>query len=127
MAAKFPRWIGLLVVGVLALGAVGLQRRPGSEALSEDDFIEQFDEVCLDASAELDDLDTPEDNEELAETAEEAIEIANTHLEDLREITPPEDLADDVDELLEVIEDRIASTRTCRRRPRTTTTTPSGT
>ena len=113
MASKFPRWIGLLLFGLLAFVAVGCGGddssgdEAGSDALDEEQFVSEFDEICLDVSADLDALDTPENNEELAEQANEAIDIASDGLDDLAALTPPADLADDVDDLIEVLSDRI--------------------
>ena len=113
MATKFPRWIGLLLVGLLAFVAVGCGGddssgdEAGSDAVDEEQFVSEFDEICLDVSADLDALDTPENNDELAEQANEAIDIASDGLDDMAALTPPADLADEVDDLIEVLSDRI--------------------
>ena len=113
MASKFPRWIGLLLFGLLAFVAVGCGGddssgdEEGSDALDEEQFVSEFDEICLDVSADLDALDTPENNEELAEQANEAIDIASDGLDEMAALTPPADLADDVDDLNVVLSDRI--------------------
>ena len=110
MATKFPRWIGLVLVGLLACIAVGCGSsgdEEGSDALDEDQFVSEFDEICLDVSADLDALDTPENNDELAEQANQAIDIASDGLDDMAALTPPADLADEVDDLIEVLSDRI--------------------
>jgi hypothetical protein len=112
MASKFPRWIGLLLFGLLAFVAVGCGgddsgNEEGSDALDEEQFVSEFDEICLDVSADLDALDTPENNEELADQANEAIDIASDGLDDMAALTPPAELADDVDDLIEVLSDRI--------------------
>ena len=113
MASKFPRWIGLLLFGLLAFVAVGCGGddssgdEEGSDALDEEQFVSEFDEICLDVSADLDALDTPENNEELAEQANEAIDIASDGLDEMAALTPPADLADDVDDLNVVLSNRI--------------------
>ena len=109
MATKTPRSIWILLIGVLAFVAVGCGDDGADEAaepLDEDEFIEQFDEVCIETDEALDDLPEPENYNDLVELSEEAIEIATEGLDALREITPPEDLAGDVDDLLDLIEAR---------------------
>ncbi|HEY8059557.1 MAG TPA: hypothetical protein VID94_12430 [Acidimicrobiales bacterium] len=108
MATKFLRWIGLLLVGLLAFVAVGCGGdEEGSDAVDEDQFVSAFDEICLAVSADLDALDTPENNDELAEQANQAIDIASDGLDDMAALTPPADLADEFDDLIQVLSDRI--------------------
>jgi hypothetical protein len=120
MAQTTSRSTWILLIGILALVAVGCggddsssgddgssDDEASSEPLDEEEFLAQFDEVCIEVSEDLDDLAAPETNEELAEQAGEAIDIASQGIDDLSEITPPEDLQDTVDELLGVLEDRV--------------------
>jgi hypothetical protein len=104
MTAKAPRSTWFLLIGVLAVIAAGCG---GEDSLSEEDFLAQFDEICLEVSDDIQAIGEPATTEELAEQAGEAVDIASQGVEDLSELSPPEDLQDTVDELLEVLEQRV--------------------
>ncbi len=118
MARKTPRSIWFLLIGLLAFVAVGCggddssdesssEEEEAAEPLSEDEFLEQFEEACSAIDDELEDLPDPESYEDIIELAPQASEIATEGIETLQDIVPPEDLADDVDELLGLLEDRL--------------------
>src|SRR5215218_11055438 len=118
MRLKFPRPIWLLLIAALALVGAGCggddggsssndsdEEESSSEPLDEDEFIEQFDESCLETQEDLSDISLT-DLEELADNGSDAVEREDEGLADLEEITPPEDLQEDVDELLDVLQER---------------------
>ncbi len=121
MTTKTPRSIWFLLIGILALVAVGCGGDDSSssggdasdatdtaEPLSEDEFVEQFNDACTETDDDLEAIPDPESYEEVVELAGEATDIATDGIATLQEIVPPEDLADDVDELLSLLEDRVA-------------------
>jgi hypothetical protein len=112
------RSIWILLIAVLALVGAGCGGDDGgssdgdssddaAEPLSEDDFVEQFDETCIDVNNEIEDLGQPSDNDELADLADEAQGIGSDGLDELRDITPPEDLQDDVNDLLDILQAQV--------------------
>jgi hypothetical protein len=121
MTRKTPRAAWLLLLAVLAFAAAGCgggddsssgddssdDQSSSSDALSEDDFLAQFDEVCIGIKEDLDAIDPPTTNDELADAASQASDIAEPGVAALRDITPPDDLADDVDGLLDTLEEQV--------------------
>jgi hypothetical protein len=110
MTAVVLRTVRLLLVGVLALAAVGCGG--GDSEVSEDEFIDEFDSVCEDLNDELDDIEADvgdledDDVEGVDDLVEEAGEVFSDGIDELSEIDPPEDLQDDVEELLGLLRDR---------------------
>lgn len=83
----------------------------GGSALSEDDFLDELDDICADVARDLDDLDAPSEGDfgELEDFAEEAVEILQDGVERLGEISPPDDLLDGFDDLVDAAEDQLAA------------------
>lgn len=84
----------------------------GGEALTEAEFIEQGNQICVDAEAEVDEQAeaafTGEPTPEAIKTFfdEVIVPAANDQLAALRDLNPPDELADDVAEALDAAEDR---------------------
>lgn len=105
MTSMLPRPIWLLILGALAVVAVGCGG--GSSRLSEDDFLDQFDDACNQADEDIQDLDSPESGnfDQQKDVFEEAKGIIDDALADFEDITPPEDLQDEYDDAIAALED----------------------
>src|SRR6187431_763124 len=88
------------IMGLTACGGGG-----GSSALSEDDFLDEVNDLCADADADLDDIDTPSSLDDIEDYAADTSEIFDGLQESLAEIEAPDDLADDFAEMQDSIEE----------------------
>jgi hypothetical protein len=81
----------------------------GDEPVALDDWAEGADELCAEADEALDDLGTPdsEDEEEMLEFVQEARDLFAQQLEDMEALGVPEDEADTVEEALGLMQDQM--------------------
>ncbi len=101
-----------MAMGALfALGTALVACGGGASSLSEDDFIDELNDLCSDVRDDLEDIDIPDrqDFREVEDFAEEAIEILEDGIASLEEIAPPSDLEDDYDDLIAAAEDQLAA------------------
>lgn len=109
MKAGTGRLLGVIGALVLLAAACGGDDDDGEE-LSEDEFAEEFEEICVDAGDEIDealaDVDSPDDDE-FPDAAEEAQEIAEDALGELEDINAPGDIDDDVQDLLDILDEQV--------------------
>ena len=83
----------LLVCAVFALAACG-----GDD---KEEFISDADEICKNANEDLENIDEPTTDEELAPYLNEALDLAEDVQGDLEDLDPPDDVQDDWDQYLE--------------------------
>ena len=110
MPAVVKRAAGLPLLLVLLLAAVFTLAACGGE--SKEDFISDADAICRDAEEKTDDVEDPQDVEDIPEWADELIDIAEESKGELEDLDPPSDVEDDfntyldnIDEGIELIED----------------------
>jgi len=89
-------------VGVAACGG-----DDGPSRLSEDDFVDELNDLCADVGDELDAIELPEDNEAAVDFADEVGEIYADAREQLGELRPPEDLQEDYEAFVETVDRQI--------------------
>jgi hypothetical protein len=89
----------MAVVGLVACGG-------GGPKLSEDDFLDEVNDICADVEAELDSLGEPADMAELATMGEDAKAVVGDAIAELDDLDVPDDLADDFDDWLDVKKDQ---------------------
>jgi hypothetical protein len=102
-----------VVVGVAGLAIAGCGD-DGGDALSEEEFVEQANEICAEGEAELQEagaaLDDPT-SEDVAEFAGVYEENVSDQIDELDDLEAPESIADDVDAVLtdarEALEDAV--------------------
>ncbi len=110
MTGNVSRSTLLLFLGAFALFAVGCGG--GGSELSEDEFIDEFDDVCGEVTDDLDAIEAEfadlegDDFDGAADLSEEAGEVLSDGIDELSGVDPPEDLQDELDELLGLLEDR---------------------
>lgn len=98
------RLLALLFPLVLALAACG---GGGDDRLSTDELREQADAICAEYERQLDDLEEPDNFEELVAYAEDASAALEDGLADLRELEPPEELEENYDAWLATGDDAV--------------------
>ena len=92
-------WItGSAAVITLTLAACG--GGGGGGALSEDDFVDQLDDICRDTTRAIDDLDSSDSS-----YVEDIIEIMEGTLDDLNALKAPDDLQDDFDDFMHLVQE----------------------
>ena len=90
----------LAAAGALAGGCAG-----GNDGrLSEAEFREQANAICVEYDQRIEDLGEPGSLEEVPEFVNEAIPIIEEGLAELRELEPPEELEADYDRMLDETE-----------------------
>lgn len=108
------RLVASACIGALSAAFVGCDS--GSDRLSQEEFLEQGNEICAEGSDEIDAIFEeafPEDSEEpsaeeIAEVFEEEfIPNIRGQIEDLRELEPPEDVEDDLNQVLDDAEEAL--------------------
>jgi hypothetical protein len=97
------RFAGIAVLGALGLLAVGCGGGGGGR-LSEAEFREQANAICLEYDRRIEDLGEPGSLEEVPEFVNQAIPIIEEGLAELRELEPPEELEADYDRMLDETE-----------------------
>ncbi|MGH3040897.1 MAG: hypothetical protein ACRDNG_04005 [Gaiellaceae bacterium] len=104
------------VVGLAALAAVALAAGcggggdggGGGERLTAEEFVQQADAICEDTNQQLDELNEPENVDDLAALAAEAVSINEQSVDALRELNPPEELQGQFDRALELLDQQNA-------------------
>jgi hypothetical protein len=96
--------VGALAALTIATAACG----GGSDTLSEDDYINELEDICSRADGDLRDIEDPEDFPEIVDASEEAISITTDAIDDLNELEPPEDLERDHEDFVGALEDVVS-------------------
>jgi hypothetical protein len=99
----------VVVVGIAGVACLGLVAcGDDDDALSEEEFLEQGNEICAEGSEALDALaervfeeDEEPTPDQVSEFADEFEDNIDEQIDDLADLNPPEELADDVDAVLE--------------------------
>jgi len=93
---------GLASLGVAACG----DDDDGGDALTQEEFVDQGNQICSDGNDELDAAfaDLPDDAEptpdQISEFADTFEENVSGQIDAIDDLVPPDDIADDVDEIL---------------------------
>jgi hypothetical protein len=96
--------VGALAALTIATAACG----GGSDTLSEDDYINELEDICSRADGDLRDIEDPEDFPDIVDASEEAISITSDAIDDLNELEPPEDLEGDHEDFVGALEDVVS-------------------
>ena len=80
----------------------------GGERLTAEEFVQQADAICADTNQQLDELNEPENVDDLAALAAEAVSISEQSVDALRELRPPEELQGQFDRALELLDQQNA-------------------
>jgi hypothetical protein len=99
VAARVPFLLGLLLAAVFALAACGGE--------SKEDFISDADAICKDAEEKTDELEDPQNVEEVPEWADEVLDIAEESQGELEDLDPPSEVEDDFNTYLDNIDEGI--------------------
>jgi hypothetical protein len=81
------------------------------ERLSEEEFRQQANAICMEYNERIADLGTPTSPADIPGYVERGIPIIEEGLAKLRELDPPEDMADDYDRMLDETEKAIPAAR----------------
>jgi hypothetical protein len=95
--------VGALAALTIATAACG----GGSDTLSEDEYLDQLQDLCRQVNGDLEDLEGPEDAEDyrgIVRLGEDAKDITSEGLEELQDLKPPEDLEADHEDYVASIE-----------------------
>jgi hypothetical protein len=95
--------VGALAALTIATASCG----GGSDTLSEDEYLDELQDLCLQVDGDLEDLGEPEDYRDLARLGEDAREIIEDGLADIQELVPPDDLEADHEDYVASIERTI--------------------
>jgi hypothetical protein len=102
------RWIsGSFAVLALTMASCS---DSGVKTLSEDDFIDQLDDVCRTATRDIDRLDASDEN-----YVGEIVEIMETGYDELGELKPPNALEDDFNDFSDNLDDQITQAQRLER------------
>lgn len=88
---------GLLIVTGLVAAACG-------GGPTREEYAEQADEICADAEERFQELETPQDVEDLEAFVDEATQEMDRLIERLRELEPPEEVQEEVGTMLDNLE-----------------------
>jgi hypothetical protein len=91
------------IMGLAACGGGG-----GSSSLSEDDFIDEVNDLCAEAGDDLDSIDSPTSVDDVGDFAADTAGVFESLREDLGEISPPEDSAEDFADALDAIDEIVS-------------------
>lgn len=97
---KRNRWLGVSLA-VMALTASACSDS-APKTLSEDDFIDQLEDICRTAANDIDDVDTSDPG-----FVNDVVDIIQTGLDDLNELKPPSALANDFGDFVDNLEDQL--------------------
>ena len=78
------------------------------EGLALDDWVEQADEICAEATEQTEDLGEPADIDEIIEMFPDALDINEDEIAQLEELGLPDEMADEAEELLELRTQQVA-------------------
>lgn len=95
----------LAVAAIMGLAACG---GGGSSSLSEDDFVDEVNDLCSDANDDLDKIDPPASIEDIEDFAADTRKVFENLREDLGEISAPSDFEDDFADALDAIDEVIS-------------------
>ncbi len=91
-----------------ALAAVALAAGCGGggdgDRLTKEEYIQQADAICADATGQIDGLGEPQSLEDLAAMTKQAVAIAAAQLEKLRALVPPEEIEEQVNRAYDLLE-----------------------
>jgi hypothetical protein len=93
-----------LAVGVLVAGCGG---GGGGGRLTKEGYIAAADAICKEASDKIDALGDPQTAEEVAQLADQVVEISEDQLAQLRALQPPEADEATINEAYDLIEQQI--------------------
>ncbi len=77
----------------------------GSDTLSNREYVRSLEDICNDVDSDLRDIADPEDYDEIADAADEAVSIIDDALADFKELKPPKDFQEDHDDFVAAVED----------------------
>jgi hypothetical protein len=97
----------MTAAGMLLLAGCGGDGDAEAERLSKTEWIEQADEICVQANEEVEALTDPTTLDEIGAFTDEASGISRDALADLRALRPPEEDEATVDEMLDLVEQQI--------------------
>lgn len=110
-----------LVWTLLALASLTFAACGGEDALTEEEFVAQANEICaagnerVDAAAEdvFGDIASGEEpsQEQLQEFLDTFTDDIEGQIDDIEALSPPDDMADDVDAFLEAASDKLTEVR----------------
>jgi hypothetical protein len=107
MRARVLAAAALAVVSIAA-GCGGGGENGGGDLLTSEEFVQQADGLCADANQQIGALSEPQNVQELATYAAEALSISEQTLDALGELSPPEDLQAQYDRALELLDEQNA-------------------
>ena len=81
----------------------------GGDSLSREELIEQGDAICTEYESRVDEVDQPQNSEDVARFVDEVKPVVEEGTDKLDELTPPEELEDDYDEWIELSRTGTAS------------------
>jgi hypothetical protein len=93
--------LAALTIGAAACGG-------GSDTLSEDDYINELEDICSRADGDLRDIEDPEDFRAIVDAADDAISITSDAIDDINELEPPDDLEGDHEDFVAALEDVVS-------------------
>jgi hypothetical protein len=98
-------WTGA-VAGTFAAAALaaGCGGGGGGDRLTKEEYIQQADAICADATEQIDALGQPQSLEDLAAMTKQAVAIAADQLEKLRALVPPEEIEEQVNRAYDLLE-----------------------
>ena len=92
---------GALAAAALAAGCGG---GGGGDRLTKEEYIQQADAICADATEQIDAIGEPQTLEDLAAMTKQAVAIAAAQLEKLRALVPPEEIEEQVNRAYDLLE-----------------------
>src|SRR4029453_2098859 len=100
MLSKLPRSVWFLVIASLALVAAGCGG--GEDRLSEDEFLDQFDDACSETNEDLNDIQPDTDPLDCQRDAySDAQEVVDDGLAEIGDLNPPEDLDGELEDFID--------------------------
>ena len=97
---------GVVTFTVVALGAAC---GGSDDRLSREELIEQGDAICSEYDSRVDEIEDPENSDDVARCVDEVKPVIEEGTDKLDELTPPEELEDDYDEWIELARAQVAA------------------
>jgi hypothetical protein len=98
---------GVVTCTIVPLGAAC---GGNGDSLSREELIEQGDALCTEYESRVDDVEDPENSDDVGRYVDEVKPIIEEGTDKLDELTPPEELQDNYDAWIELARTEVAST-----------------
>jgi hypothetical protein len=103
------RRVAAASVAVLALAGCGGGN--GGDQLTAEDFRQQADAICADFEGRLDELGTPQSLEDVEQYVDDAIPILEEGTAELDDLQPPDELEEDWNRAMEINREQLENVR----------------